>query len=66
MDDLADRLKKLEEAQGFSEHAAEQMHGELIRALELIEQLRRRVEALERRADAPPAADADDESEDFR
>ena len=66
VDDLRDRLTKLEESQAFSERAAEQMHGELIRAFEEIEKLRHRLAALEQRPAAPPAEEIDEGTEEFR
>ncbi|MDX2116174.1 MAG: SlyX family protein [Planctomycetota bacterium] len=49
MDELRERLLKLEEAQAFAEHSADQVSAELLRAFEQIERLARRLDRLEQR-----------------
>lgn len=52
MDHLAKRIERLEEQHAFSEHTADQLSAELIRAYHAIERLTARLESLERRLTA--------------
>lgn len=64
MENLDERLRKLEEALAFADHADDQVAAELRRASEAIERLNRRLAALEARlaaigrttGDAPESA----------
>lgn len=64
MDELQQRITKLEEAHAFTDHTAEQLHAEVLRAFEAIEKLRHRLDALERRLTT--AVEGDEKSDDFR
>ncbi len=62
MEDLRPRIEKLEEAAAFTERTVEQLNEQVLKAVEGLEALAKRVRALEARLSQVGASEDDEES----
>lgn len=60
MNDPADRILRIEEAQAFAERTLDQLHGEVIRAFKELDALSLRIQRLEGRMTSMESADDPD------